>query len=31
MAYCMEIELDLDVVKEKLYYVFDELSSAHRA
>ena len=22
-AYCMEIELDLDVVMEKLYYMFD--------
>ena len=29
-AYCMEIELDLDVVKKKLYHVFEEFSSAHR-
>ena len=31
VAYCMEIELDLDVVMEKLYCVFDSFSSAHRA
>ena len=29
-AYCMEIELDLDVVKKKLCHVFDEFSWAHR-
>ena len=31
VAYCMEIELDLDVVMEKLYRVFDSFSLAHRA
>ena len=29
-AYCMEIDLDLDVVKKELCDVFDEFSSAHR-
>ena len=31
VAYCMEIELDLNVVMEKLYRVFDSFSLAHRA
>ena len=30
VAYCMKIDLDLDVVKEKLYYLFNEFSLAHR-
>jgi len=31
VAYCMDIELDLDVVMEKLYRVFDNYSSAYMA